>query len=281
MKRPNLDPKIRELMDACRPGSDDVSEPEMTALADLLEQDPEARDTFSRSQQLDRSMGEAFQNVKAPHGLAARLLAAVGAETERSAPTGDLSPASDENVPRRERGDSAHRPRHISRRRLFAVAGSIAATVVIAVYAAVVLNKSEGPVEARTVAEKAIAWVVDIQQGDWISRDKTPLDAYPLANEINLPSASQAVTQWQFVRTVFGKAAAYDLTPAGKGFVYQFAIRTDEEFSAPQLLPPAPHQNTQGMCVGVAYRNGVLYVLVVEGDPQRYEEFIRERLPVI
>lgn len=297
MKRANLDSRIREQIDSCRPGSEDTDQPELAALADLLEQDSRVRDVLSRSQQLDEAVGEAFREVPVPAGLAARLLTAVGASEDLleqseatssadsisdqaveslaadSAPDADVERSSGDHEPARKRGST--------RRRLLIAASSAAAMLVVAVYAAVVLNQTDGPTSASQIAELAISWVDAAQQEDWEPAEDAPAKKFPLAAEIEVESGQAAITQWQYLSTRFGKAATYDLTPPGKGFVYQFAIRTSEDFSAPQLLPSSPQQNTQGMCIGVAYRQGMLYVLVVEGDERRYSRFIKKRHPVI
>lgn len=288
MSKPDLDPKIRELMDACRPGRDDVAEPEMTALADLLDRDSNAREVFARSECLDRSIGEAFRDVQSPPGLAARLLSAVEAEEEpRQAVASDDSAEHDQTqLERTEEISAANQAsrkysRRSSRRRWIAVAGTLAASIVVAAYAAIMLNPPSDPILISTVADKAIDWIDEAQQGDWESGKNPPMDSYPLAKSIIVNDGPRPVDQWQFIGTDYGRAAVYDLTPPGKRFVYLFTIRTDEGFSAPQLLPTRPARNTQGVCVGVAYHDGLLQVLVVDGDERRYGQFIRDRLPVI
>jgi hypothetical protein len=288
MSKPDLDPKIRELMDACRPGRDDVEESEMTALADLLDRDADAQEVFARSEYLDRSIGEAFRDVQPPPGLAARLLSAVESEEEpKQAATSNDSAESDltqlEPAEKSSPANQASREhsRPSSRRRWIAVAGTLAASLVVVAYAAIMLNPPPDPVSHFTVADKAIDWIDEAQQGDWESSKNPPTDRYPLASSIVVGDGPRPVDQWQFVGTDYGKAAVYDLTPPGKRFVYLFVIRADEDISAPQLLPTLPARNTQGVCVGVAYHDGVLHVLVVDGDERRYGQFIRDRLPVI
>lgn len=278
MSKPDLDTKVRELMDACRPDSDDISEPEMSALADLLSQDSAAREIFARSENLDRSIGKAFRDVQPPPGLAARLLAAAVGEDELTRTDSDGQSA--EQVSAASRAAQTHSKR-TSRRRWIALAGTLAASLVVAVYAAVVLNQADDPISHLTVADMAIAWLDDAQQGDWDGVKKPPTDSYPLASSINVDADPGSIKQWQFIRTDYGKAAVYDLTPPGDKFVYLFTIRTGEQFSAPQLLPLQPARNTQGVSIGVSYHDGILHVLVVDGDERRYSEFIQERLPVI
>jgi len=287
MSKPDLDPNIRELMDACRPGRDDAEESEMTTLADLLDQDSDAREVFARSEYLDRSIGEAFRDVQPPPGLAARLLSAVEAEEEpKQAASDDTADSDQTRLEPAEKISPANQvsrehSRPSTRRRWIAVAGTLAASLVVVAYAAIMLNPPSDPILVSTVADKAIDWIDEAQQGYWESSKNPPEDSYPLAKSIIVNEGPRPVDQWQFIGTDYGKAAVYDLTPPGKRFVYLFVIRSNEEFSAPQRLPSRPARNTQGVCVGVAYHDGVLHVLVVEGDERRYGQFVQDQLPVI
>lgn len=295
MSKPELNPEIRELMDACRPNSEDAAESEMAALRELLDRDPYVREVFSRSEHLDRSIGEAFRDVQTPPGLAARLLAAVGAEDEPGEHiVSDGEPVeesfadeqlntSNEPAEKVSHAGSAVRNRNhrTSRRRWIALAGTLAASLVVVVYAAIVLNQPRSRIPHSTVADKATAWVDKAQQGDWESAEQPPTDSHPLASSVTVGGESPSINQWQFIETEYGEAAVYDLSPPGKRSVYLFSIRSGEQFSAPQLIPSRPARSTQGVCIGVASRDGILHVLVVEGDERRYSQFVREPLPVI
>lgn len=291
MSKPKLDPEIRQLMDACRPNGKDIAEPEMAALGEILEQDHYAREVFSRSERLDRSIGEAFRDVAVPPGLAARLLVAVGAEgaTDQQASCDGPVEGSCADAAGGARAEPVEKvtpatrkkSHRVSRRRWVALAGTLAASLVVVVYAAVVLNQPDSPIPHTTVADKAITWLDEAEQGNWNRSGRPPTDRYPRARNITFEGESPSIVQWQFIGTDYGKAAVYDLTPPGKGFVYLFTVRSGKQFSAPQFLPSRPSRRTQGVCVGVAYRDGILHVLVVAGDERRYSEFIHEQLPVI
>ena len=62
-------------IEACRPGSRDVDDPQMSQLADALIHDPAVRQRYEAAQRLDGRLGEAFRAVPVPAGLADRLLA--------------------------------------------------------------------------------------------------------------------------------------------------------------------------------------------------------------
>ncbi|MBP90844.1 MAG: hypothetical protein CMJ64_29730 [Planctomycetaceae bacterium] len=66
--------ELYELIDACRPGSEDVHEPDMQALADAIARDEELERAYQATQRADVAIGKAFRDISPPEGLAARLL---------------------------------------------------------------------------------------------------------------------------------------------------------------------------------------------------------------
>ena len=52
--------RLRKLMDCCRPGHDDLGQPEMIALAQAIDRDPAVREEWEALQALDRKVGEAI-----------------------------------------------------------------------------------------------------------------------------------------------------------------------------------------------------------------------------
>ena len=73
--QPIQDPRIREAMEACRPGSDDLEDPALVFLAEQLAADPKLGHVFERLQRLDGTVAEAFGDVPVPDGLADRITA--------------------------------------------------------------------------------------------------------------------------------------------------------------------------------------------------------------
>ncbi len=72
-----LDERFHEEINACRPGSHDIDEPEMSRLAEARVDDPALRARYEAVQQLDARLADAFAAVPVPSGLAARLLAGI------------------------------------------------------------------------------------------------------------------------------------------------------------------------------------------------------------
>lgn len=75
-----------ERLDAVRPGSDDLSGPEMAGLADALAGDAELRAEFDRRRGWDREIASAIRDVPVPDGLKDRLLARLAMPEPASAP---------------------------------------------------------------------------------------------------------------------------------------------------------------------------------------------------
>jgi hypothetical protein len=70
-----LNRRIREAIEACRPESDDLNDPDLEFLAQHLADDPESAALYHRTQDLDARIASAFHQVDVPSGLEQRLLA--------------------------------------------------------------------------------------------------------------------------------------------------------------------------------------------------------------
>jgi hypothetical protein len=68
-----------ERLDAVRPGSDDLSDPEMAGLSDALAGDNDLRAEFDRRRNWDRGIASAVRDVPVPEGLKGRLLTRLAA----------------------------------------------------------------------------------------------------------------------------------------------------------------------------------------------------------
>ena len=73
-----------ERLDAVRPGSDDLSLPEMAGLGDALTNDPALAAEYRRRQAWDRAVAVSMHDVAVPEGAKERLL-------ERLAASGQLA----------------------------------------------------------------------------------------------------------------------------------------------------------------------------------------------
>jgi hypothetical protein len=69
------DAQLRELLDALRPGSDDLSRSEFAELVQRLQRDPQFKEVAARSQRLDQAISDAMHDLPIPAGAVDRLLA--------------------------------------------------------------------------------------------------------------------------------------------------------------------------------------------------------------
>src|SRR5581483_8659248 len=75
-----MENRIREGLEACRPGSDDLRSPELADVAAAVDGNGEVRSLHQRLQNWDVAISNAMEDVPLPEGLAARLLARLSAE---------------------------------------------------------------------------------------------------------------------------------------------------------------------------------------------------------
>ena len=66
--------EILEAMESCRPGSDDLFDPALAPLVEVLTLDANLADRFRQQQHVDAAVASAFRDVAVPDGLAERLL---------------------------------------------------------------------------------------------------------------------------------------------------------------------------------------------------------------
>src|SRR5687767_8163757 len=72
--------RLREQIDACRPGAPDLSLPELNELAVAVRNDREVAEELSGAQAFDRKICQALHDAPIPPGLADRLIASMEAE---------------------------------------------------------------------------------------------------------------------------------------------------------------------------------------------------------
>ncbi|HEY4311511.1 MAG TPA: hypothetical protein VGN12_18830 [Pirellulales bacterium] len=78
-----VDQQTSEWIDAVRPASDDMSQPEFAPLAERSRRDARVRSTLQRSQRLDATIGDVMQDLPVPAGSVERLLGALEAAARK------------------------------------------------------------------------------------------------------------------------------------------------------------------------------------------------------
>lgn len=269
------DRNIQQAIDACRPGRDDLQSPEMDFLAEAVRSDPEVRRQYERSQQFDAAVSWAFRDVPVPADLGERLLAVAGTSPEPSpvAPLELSSPPSSAHDVRQDLKPDRRWPRGIRRRTWTVLAGSLAAAAALVGFLIVAQpfgaaepvadERLPGEIQVWTDAVVRQGWNDNLQAAELGER---PLDA----------AVRGMPRRWCQIATDYdARTMVYDLAPPGSDPAVVFCMRSKARTSA---LPNSPPWNafsaTGGLTLGVWRRGNMVYVLVVQGGPRRYREFI-------
>lgn len=258
--------EILTAIDACRPGSDDLYQEEMSSLAESLQDDPRTRQWYDRSQRLDAAVAEAFRDVPVPAGLADRLLASVS-------PTGIdeesvVSPAQQRPAATRRRW----------RRWALSLTAGCASLVLLAVGLAFFFS-SEPTLTSQAVVNQAIQWTYTVGRSDdpW----NADLAQVPKKYVFDRDSLRRTPSRWQRIQlktSLDRRAVVYDLTtarsqPTAVLFVVDIGDRETTGLQGGPTFPPS--SETDGWCVGTWRKGRRLYVLAVQGDKQRYREMVK------
>lgn len=275
-KLPTDDARLVEAMEACRPGSDDLSDPGLASLAERLAAGGELKDMFDRLQQVDGSLGEAFRDVPVPDGLADRIAARLSATGEAPAASSDERDIGGA-APSSPIAEADKRPRRLSRGWLLGAAGSVAVMAASVVVAIVVLRPTSSTLTASEVWDGAIVFFVDDKDKDGkLVAETAPPEDYPAAPDLE-PSLLPAM-RWRRVGDFLGlEGVAYDLRRPGgapRATLYVLKCQVPGLGAEPPLKPS---RTTRNCSVGAWQTDGLLYVLVVEGGRRVYEDFLRRR----
>ncbi len=271
---PARNPCLIEAIEACRPQSDDLSQPDLAFLAAELAGNARLGETFERIQDTDAAIGRVFRDVAVPEGLADRLLVRL-AEARQVEAT-------------RVRADVVLAETAVRRfRRRLAILGLAALAAAAAAVLAFWPNIHTHAYSLAEIQTKAMArFQADLEQkplGQPVS-PSAPLQAFPVSRDVVVNSGMR----WRDVSSLLGgKAIAYDLTlPDGTcATLYAVRLRSGFPKTLPSSAPRTPTQMTQGRSIAV-WQNatpsgGLVYVLAVNGGPSSYRRFLRvTRMPV-
>jgi hypothetical protein len=266
--------ELRKLMDCCRPDSEDLAEPEMSALAKSLDQDPGAREELMAIQAWDAKITSAMRDVPVPTGLADRLLEAT-AQAERKTADEVDSQVNDETE-----GPIAEPARMPAGRwrKIWAagVAASLVAAAVLVAFVAWYAGWRDNLTSAQ-VAEWARQWSQDLDLARWERNEAFP-QAYPVEGSLRI----QPVAWQRFQALNDSQAVAYLLNvPPDRSSAYLLVIRTHKGRQLPGFPSSRPDSTTGNLCVGVWKSNGCLYALVVPGSETDYRRVLKSQAFVV
>ncbi len=304
-----IDRRTLEQLEACRPGSDDLQSADMAELARRVAEDPEVREAYRRAQQWDAAVGEAIERVNVPGDLAERLMKALDGAAAKSpidsdaatvdpaalgtaamiAAVGPDSPHSgaalDERTDTDEQATVAlsdggatgeHRTSRAgartgwSRRRWLTAGLTVAAAVVVGAF----VSQQFGRGEQTALETLADGWMAELQP-TWLDVAKAP-------PRFEIPdSVTGEAIGWQRIGKIGGvRGVAYKLSHAAAGTARLFVVPLARG-GLPTSPPTGPQSATGGKSIGYWKTNGLVYVLVVDGDDRSYRTFVSTaRMPV-
>lgn len=274
---------IRELMDSCRPQGDDLSQPEMQPLAELVSTDATVARQLDRSRRLDRAIAGAVHDVPIPAGLEQRLLAAV-ANSQMDSPPGHSEPSGDPPVSAGLSPEALQSlavagavaelvtPRHkpvFGARRLWAALAACAAVLALILVPLAVNRQRDREVGYQELVSSALNWL-PLDDG-WSSDDKI-WTSYPLPRQL---PATRLDRRQQVQLADFNLTAyCYDVVLQGGSSARIFVFDKPRGFALP-AAPPVKPMFTQGKCVAAWTSGGLAYVMVLDGGEDDYKRLIQ------
>jgi hypothetical protein len=268
-------PQLREPIDACRVTGDDLCLPELALLAEQIDGDPEVREIFQRAQRLDLRISRAMHEVALPAGLCDRILMRLEAEQPAETITNLISAqiaTEDEPEPRRDQSGAVHREIHsrpVHRRQWLVSLAAIAALLLVGL-GLWRLWPHGSPLSVKALLASGGQWHDQLGNAAW--KPLAPgqgLKDFPLAAVV-----LAAPRGWADVSALAGRpAVAYDLN-VGRGRRATLFVINEPNTAADSAPPRIPGSNTGGLTIGVWKADGLVYVLVVEGDQRRYDRLL-------
>jgi hypothetical protein len=209
--------------------------------------DPAMNDPF------DAYLAAAMQDVPMPEGLSDRILARLAADRAAGAVASPLGV----------------RKRRISRRLLVAAGGL--ATAAAAIFLAVWLGShKEEPFSAQYVLTEAIRlFAVDNSKEGFLSAEKPAPESFPFSQFV----ADVRGIRWQFFDGFLDRrGVVYDLKGPGGTRARLYVVNHD--IDSINTVPSRHPFTTAGCCASAWQEDGMLYVLVVQGDTSTYDRFL-------
>jgi hypothetical protein len=220
------------------------------------------RDTF------DTSLAAAFQDVPVPEGLMGRILARLEADRNVKSDNPTLIETPSFSSPA-EAPCLAPSKRKISRRWLFVGGGILAAAAALLMAVWLGGHKEESITGQMAIDEAIRAFEAAPEGAGSLLAEKAAPVSFPLSQLV----AQVRGTRWRQVEDFLGrKVVVYDLPGPGgaRATLYVVAREIEGLRTSPSLHP----FTTAGCCASAWQEDGLLYVLVVQGDPSTYGGFL-------
>ena len=262
--------QLRQQIDACRPGSDDLHLPELAELKAAAASSGEVAAELDRTQRFDQNVTSALYDVPVPAGLLDRLLASAASPVALAG----IEQAIDEGpsaTPAADAPQAASAVTRGTRRTWLWRAGSIALAAAAALAIGVfVSNRSPREVTAEQLAADIEDWYSEASSAptpEW-STVKSPQQS-----SIGQYVATRRALPWRNFKTAAGESGiVYQV--AGKQ-VLLFVIDTNAKYQVGGS-PRNRLLSTTGGITAMAWQPpGKLYVVVAKDAGQPIESFVK------
>ncbi len=259
---PIRDPRLLELLEACRLGDAESSDPLEERLLAELAASPELDDFYERLRRLDASLTAAFSDVSVPKGLQERILARLDAARTHSSV--DVTPPVDTT------GSSAMvRPRPWRLRLLWGVVAASAAVLFVCIWFGRTPRDLGGSIDWNLAFEQFRG---DLEGG--LHGLGQSIETAPASHPVSPAVVIYPGTTWRTVRDFLGcQGVAYDLTDPSGVRATLYVIR------ATAMLPDAPDYYQPTVTTGnrslvMWQEGGLVYALAVEAGNRGYQQFL-------
>lgn len=269
--------RIRELIDACRPGSEDLADDAMQELNDVLNTDAGTRELYEQTQANDDAIRTALHQVNVPDDLASRLMERLASDldlVQDSVPS-HLEDDTQVEVTSESAADGVKSYRGWTRRRWLAMAAlASAATIGGLLLVPRLLTTS---MNASELSHIALEWI-DALDETWNEDLTAAPERLPMSDQLAAwPSGWQT---WRTPPPLDDNNTVYRLIPpfaSGKAAVLFVAARPNRIQDLATTPPPEPLADTFGRASGVWQEDDRLYVLVVPGGKRQYQSCLRNQ----
>ncbi|MEX2176001.1 MAG: hypothetical protein WD872_16685 [Pirellulaceae bacterium] len=262
----SLTQQLREQIDACRPGGEDLHLPELAELAQAVEQDRAVAAALDRARHFDLALANALHDQPVPSDLLERLLAQTrNAEAPAAdVPTVELPPPAASSF-RKTSGNT-------SRRRMLVLSSAAAVAAALAGLG-LFLPRAARDVPRDELVAAVQEWMNEVPAVEgW---QALPAQAAPAG----YPRPSSAILRavphrWRYHETPYGQAVVFDYTPSGRQRVLLFVVRSPDRFLG---IPPVNHWSktlSGNRALGAWQKGRLLYVLTVVEDNQRLDDYL-------
>jgi hypothetical protein len=272
-KHLHLDEQTWEALESCSLGACDMADPAMAHLAVQMAANPQLGTISDRIELLDGKIAAAFQDVPVPPGLFQRVLDRLSHKqidipaSNQSNPTPD-KPV-DVDAPYNAAPSAVKAKRRSSRRRLLVAGGLISAAGLLFIALWLNFHNLESYTEQSIIDEAICFFEADSTHDRTLLSERTPPKTYAFSRAVIF---SKDIC-WREIRVFLGRSGiAYDLPGIGgvRATLYVVKQSADGLGNEPLYRP----FTTGGFSASAWQEDGLLFVLVVQGEPSSYQNFL-------